>query len=74
MIVSKPDFDLWFITGSQHLYGPETLDQVARDSRAIVDSLNGGGAVPYPITWKPTVKTAEEVSSVLEAATAVEYA
>ena len=70
MIVSKPDFDLWFVTGSQHLYGPETLDQVARDSRAIVDSLNGGGAVPYPITWKPTVKTAEEVSSVLEAATA----
>ena len=70
MIVSKPDFDLWFITGSQHLYGPETLEQVARDSRAIVDSLNGSGAVPYPITWKPTVKTAEEVSSVLEAATA----
>ena len=70
MIVSKPDFDLWFITGSQHLYGPETLERVARDSRAIVDSLNGGGAVPYPVTWQPTVKTAEEVSSVLEAATA----
>ena len=70
MIVNKPDFDLWFVTGSQHLYGPETLEQVARDSRAIVDGLNAGGVVPYPILWKATVKSAEEVSATLEAATA----
>jgi L-arabinose isomerase len=70
VIVKRPDFDLWFITGSQHLYGPETLDQVARDSRAIVDGLNGGGAIPSSIVWKPTVKSAEEVSATLEAATA----
>jgi L-arabinose isomerase len=69
VIVHKPDFDLWFVTGSQHLYGPETLEQVARDSRAIVDGLNATAIVPYPIVWKPTVKTAEEISAVLEAAT-----
>ena len=70
MIVNKPAFDLWFVTGSQHLYGPATLDTVARDSRAIVDGLNAGGAVPYPVVWKPTVTTAEEISATLEAATA----
>jgi L-arabinose isomerase len=70
VIVNKPDFDLWFVTGSQHLYGPETLEQVARDSRAVVDGLNAGGAIPYPIVWKPTVTSAEEVSAMLEAATA----
>ena len=70
MIAHKPDFDIWFITGSQHLYGPETLEQVARDSRAIVDGLNATGAVPYPIAWKPTVKSAEEISAVLASATA----
>jgi L-arabinose isomerase len=70
VIVHKPDFEFWFVTGSQHLYGPETLDQVARDSRAIVDGLNAGGVIPYPIVWKPTVKSAEEVSATLEAATA----
>ena len=70
MIAHRPDFDLWFVTGSQHLYGPETLEQVARDSRAIVDGLNAGGNVPYPIVWKPTVKSAEEISATLEAATA----
>ena len=70
MIVNKPDFELWFVTGSQHLYGPETLEQVARDSRAIVDGLNATGVIPYPVVWKPTVKTADEVSAALEAATA----
>ena len=70
MIVHKPDFEFWFVTGSQHLYGPETLEQVARDSRAIVGGLNASGAVPFPLVWKPTVKTAEDASSVLEAASA----
>jgi L-arabinose isomerase len=70
VIVHKPDFELWFVTGSQHLYGPETLEQVARDSRAMVEGLNATGTVPYPIAWKPTVKSAEEISAVLEAATA----
>jgi L-arabinose isomerase len=70
VIVSRPDVDIWFVTGSQHLYGPETLEQVARDSRAIVDALNAGGAVPYPVVWQPTVKSADEISVTLEAATA----
>jgi L-arabinose isomerase len=70
VIIRKPEFELWFVTGSQHLYGPETLEQVARDSRAIVDGLNTGKAIPYPIAWKPTVKSAEEISATLEAATA----
>jgi L-arabinose isomerase len=70
VIVHKPDCEFWFLTGSQHLYGPDTLEQVARDSRAMVDALNASAAIPYPLVWKPTVKTAEDASAVLEAATA----
>jgi L-arabinose isomerase len=70
VIAPTPDFDLWFVTGSQHLYGPRTLEQVARDSRAIVDGLTAGGGIPYPVVWKPTVTSADEVSATLEAATA----
>src|SRR5262245_42816830 len=70
MIAQKPNFEIWFVTGSQHLYGPETLEQVAKDSQAIVKGLNAAGAVPYPIVWKPTVKSAEEISTTLEGATA----
>jgi L-arabinose isomerase len=70
VIAKKPDFEIWFVTGSQHLYGSATLEQVARDSHAIVDGLNAGGVIPYPIVWKPTVKSADEISVALEAATA----
>jgi L-arabinose isomerase len=69
VIAKKPDFEIWFVTGSQHLYGSATLEQVARDSRAIVDGLNAGGVIPYPIVWKPTVKSADEISVALETAT-----
>jgi len=70
MIAQKPNFEFWFVTGSQDLYGPATLEQVAKDSQAMVAGLNTTGAVPYPIVWKPTVKSAEEISATLEAATA----
>jgi len=59
VIVHTPDFEFWFVTGSQHLYGPDTLEQVACDSRTIVDGLNARRAIPYPIVWKPTVTSAE---------------
>ncbi len=68
-IAQKPNFEFWFVTGSQHLYGPETLEQVAKDSQAIVKGLNAAGAVPYAIVYKPTVKSPEEISATLEAAT-----
>ncbi|MEI8094601.1 MAG: L-arabinose isomerase [Spirochaetales bacterium] len=70
MISQKPDFELWFVTGSQDLYGPATLEQVAKDSQEVVKGLNSCGAVPYPIVWKPTVLTADGISAVCEAATA----
>ena len=37
---SIKEYEFWFVTGSQHLYGPETLQQVAKDSQAMVDGLN----------------------------------
>ena len=56
--------EIWFITGSQHLYGPETLEQVATNSRAIAQSLDAETAIPVRITWKPVVKTADEIFAV----------
>jgi len=70
MIAQKPQFEIWFVTGSQHLYGPETLAQVARDSQAIVDGLNVSKALPYPLVGKPTAKTPEEISALCESALA----
>jgi L-arabinose isomerase len=61
---------VWFVTGSQHLYGPETLEQVARDSETVVNGLNGSGALPVRVVFKPVVTTPEEIGAVLREADA----
>jgi len=53
--------EIWFVTGSQHLYGPETLKQVDKDSAAIVDGLNNSGKIPVKLVFKPVVKTPDEI-------------
>ncbi len=62
--------EAWFLTGSQHLYGPETLEQVRADSEAIVDGLNRSGALPVRVVFKPALTTREEISAVLREADA----
>ncbi len=66
--MSMKDYEFWFVTGSQHLYGPEALDQVAANSRAIVDGLNASGRMPCRIVWKPIVKTAAEIKTMFKEA------
>ena len=53
--------EIWFITGSQHLYGPKTLAQVADDSARLVEALNASGRLPLPLVFKPVVKTPDEI-------------
>ena len=53
--------EIWFVTGSQHLYGEETLREVARHSSAIAKSLNEQANVPVKIVFKPVAKSTEEV-------------
>ncbi|MGW8267941.1 MAG: L-arabinose isomerase, partial [Longimicrobiales bacterium] len=57
--------EAWFLTGSQHLYGPETLEQVNRHSRAIVEGLNRTGNLPIRVVFKPVLTTPEEIGAVL---------
>ncbi|APS38655.1 L-arabinose isomerase [Salegentibacter sp. T436] len=62
--------EIWFVTGSQHLYGDETLNQVAADSKAIVNGLNESKHLPLKIVWKDTVKTADEITDICQDANA----
>lgn len=64
------DYEFWFITGSQDLYGEETLKQVAKDSKEIVESLNKSGALPCNLVWKPTLLTPASIRETLEEANA----
>ena len=60
--------EIWFVTGSQNLYGAETLKQVAADSQAIVDGLSKSKRIPLRVVFTPTVKSPEEVRAVCLAA------
>jgi len=54
-------FEVWFLTGSQHLYGEETLKQVAAHSQTIAKALNDAAQIPVKVVFKPTVKSPEEI-------------
>ena len=66
MDFSKRTF--WFITGSQFLYGSETLAAVERDSRAIVNGLNASGKLPCKVEYKNIMKTNAEITATVKAA------
>lgn len=55
------EFEVWFVTGSQHLYGEETLNRVAEDSRKIAAGLNHAGKLPVKVVFKPVVTTPEAI-------------
>jgi L-arabinose isomerase len=60
--------EVWFLTGSQHLYGEETLRQVAEHSSIIAKELNHSEDISVSIVFKPTVKTTEEIFAVCQEA------
>ena len=56
--------EIWFITGSQDLYGDDTLKQVAANSSEIVNGLNTSKDIPVKIIFKPTVTTPDQITNV----------
>jgi L-arabinose isomerase len=51
-------YEIWFVTGSQTLYGDETLRQVAEQSQAVAAGLDG---LPVSVVWKPVLKDADSI-------------
>ncbi len=64
--------EVWFCTGSQHLYGPETLHQVAEHSQAIAASLGKEASIPVTVVFKPVLTTPDEIRGVCREANATE--
>ncbi|MFI5258120.1 MAG: L-arabinose isomerase [Candidatus Limnocylindrales bacterium] len=55
------EFEVWLLTGSQDLYGDETLRQVAENSKRIAAGLDESEAIPVRVVWKPVVKNADAI-------------
>ena len=65
-MLSTPDYKFWFVTGSQFLYGEEQLKSVEKDAKDIVDQLNKSGNLPYPIEFKLTATTADNITKLMK--------
>ena len=73
MTTSERPYDsqeIWFLTGSQGLYGDEVLRQVADQSRSISETLGRPGKVPVRIVWKPVLTDAESIRRMCQEASA----
>lgn len=56
--------EAWFVTGSQHLYGEDTLQKVSEHSKIIAKAFNDSASIPVKIVFKPTVKSPEEIYNI----------
>lgn len=58
LTTSLDGYEVWFVTGSQNLYGEETLLQVAEQSQAVAEGLGG---LPVKVVWKPVLKDSDSI-------------
>lgn len=63
-------YEFWFVIGSQHLYGEETLRQVSNHAEIIAAGLNQSEYLPCKVVLKPTVKTPDEIADIMMQANA----
>ncbi len=61
MLQNLNQYEVWFVTGSQHLYGDETLSQVAEHARTIADALSASKKIPVRVVYKPVLTTADAI-------------
>jgi L-arabinose isomerase len=60
MLKLKP-YEFWFVTGSQHLYGEEAIQQVSNHSELIVESFQKDTLIPFKIVFKPVLTTSDAI-------------
>jgi L-arabinose isomerase len=65
-MINLKEFEVWFITGSQHLYGEDTLKKVADHSHQISKALDADSSIPVKVVFKPISKTPEEIFSICQ--------
>jgi L-arabinose isomerase len=68
MKINLKQFEVWFVTGSQHLYGPETLKAVAKHSQEIARSLSAAAGIPVKVVFKPVMTTPDDITALCQAA------
>jgi len=60
-MIDLKGYEVWFVTGSQHLYGPKTLEEVAEHSREIAAALGSSKEIPVQVVFKPVLTTPDAI-------------
>jgi L-arabinose isomerase len=68
MTINLKQLEVWFVTGSQHLYGPETLKAVAEHSQEISKALNVSPAIPVKVIFKPVMVSPDAITALCQSA------
>jgi L-arabinose isomerase len=68
MNINLKQYEVWFVTGSQHLYGPETLKRVAEHSQEISKALNAADAIPVKVVFKPVMVSPDAITELCQSA------
>ena len=68
MKINLKQFEVWFVTGSQHLYGPETLKAVAKHSQEIAKTFNDASAIPVKVVFKPVMVSPDAITDLCQEA------
>lgn len=61
-------YEFWFVTGSQHLYGEEVIKQVEEHSKIMVEGLANDSAIPATVVFKTVATTTEEITRICQEA------
>lgn len=71
-MITLKSYQVWFVTGSQHLYGPETLEKVSEHARAVSRGLNASAYIPIEIVFKPVLTRPEAIYQLCQEANSAE--
>ncbi len=63
-MIDLKELEVWFVTGSQHLYGEATLKKVAQHSRDMAQQMTHSGKLPVKVIFKPVVTTPDSVTEI----------
>lgn len=58
------NYEVWFVIGSQHLYGTETLRQVTQHAEHVVNALNTEAKLPCKLVLKPLGTSPDEITAI----------
>jgi L-arabinose isomerase len=56
-------YEVWLVTGSQEMYGDETLRQVAANSKRIAAELDSSPVLPVRVVHRPVVTSSESIAT-----------